>query len=253
MTTAGRLKGRVVVVTGACGSIGRATTRRLAIEGPQAVVALDAQSDFDGLADEVRAAGPDVLCLSIDCTEPDAIAAGFRQIHDRFDRVDVLVNTVGGSVRGKVGEFWCSEPATWRRVIDLSLLSAMRCAREVVPGMRERRQGNIVNIASSAATLPIASMVDYGAAKAGVLGFTRGLALELAPFGVNVNAVSPGPIDTFGLQQLPQVRQRSLEGVPMGRLGRPEEIAAAVAFLAGDDGSFVTGHNLQVNGGKAFS
>ncbi|TPG22176.1 SDR family NAD(P)-dependent oxidoreductase [Variovorax guangxiensis] len=253
MTTAGRLKGRVVVITGACGSIGRATTLRLALEGPEAIVALDAQSNFDRLAEAVRATGPDVVCLSIDCTKPDAIAAGFRQIHDRFARVDVLINTVGGSVRGKIGEFWCSEPSTWQRVIDLSLMSAMWCAREVVPGMRERGRGSIVNIASSAATLPIASMVDYGAAKAGVLGFTRGLALELAPFGVNVNAVSPGPIDTFGLQQLPLVRQRSLEGVPMGRLGSPEEIAAAVAFLAGDDGSFVTGQNLQVNGGKAFS
>lgn len=253
MTTALRLKGRIVVVTGACGNIGRATTLRLAMEGPDAIVAMDAQSDFDGLADVARAAGPDVLCLSVDCSKPDAIAAGFRQIHDRFARVDVLVNTVGGSVRGKVGEFWCSEPATWQRVIDLSLMSAMWCAREVVPGMRERRQGNIVNIASSAATLPIRTLVDYGAAKAGVVGFTRGLALELAPFGVNVNAVSPGPIDTYGLQQLPEVRQRSLEGVPMGRLGKPEEIAAAVAFLAGDDGAFVTGQNLQVNGGKAFS
>lgn len=249
MTTAARLKGRVVVVSGACGNIGRATTLRLALEGAEAIVALDAQSDFDGLADEVRAVGPDVLCLSVDCSQPGAIAAGFRQNHERFDRVDVLVNTVGGSVRGKVGEFWCSEPSTWQRVIELSLMSAMWCAREAVPGMRERRRGNIVNIASSAATLPIASMVDYGTAKAGVLGFTRGLALELAPFGVNVNAVSPGPIDTFGLQQLPEVRQRSPGGVPMGRLGKPEEVAAAVAFLAGDDGSFVTGQNLQVNGG----
>ena len=252
MTTAQRLRGRVVVVTGACGSIGRATTVRLAMEGPEAIVALDAQCDFGGLADDVRAAGPAVLCLSVDCTQPDAIAAGFRQVHDRFARVDVLVNTVGGSVRGKVGEFWCSEPATWRQVIDLSLMSAMWCAREVVPGMRERRRGSIVSIASSAATQPIPTLVDYGAAKAGVLGFTRGLALELAAFGVNVNAVSPGPIDTLGLQQLPEVRQRSLQGVQMGRLGTPEEIAAAVAFLAGDDGTFVTGQNLQVNGGKAF-
>jgi NAD(P)-dependent dehydrogenase (short-subunit alcohol dehydrogenase family) len=250
--TAQRLRGRVVVVTGACGSIGCATTLRLAMEGPEAIVALDAQSDFGGLADEVLTAGPDVLCLSVDCTRQDAIAAGFRQVHDRFGRVDVLVNTVGGSVRAKVGEFWCSEPATWRQVIDLSLMSAMWCAREVVPGMRERRRGSIVSIASSAATQPIPTLVDYGAAKAGVLGFTRGLALELAPFGVNVNAVSPGPIDTLGLQQLPEVRQRSLQGVPMGRLGKPEEIAAAVAFLAGDDGAFVTGQNLQVNGGKAF-
>jgi acetoacetyl-CoA reductase/3-oxoacyl-[acyl-carrier protein] reductase len=253
VTPEGRLKGRVVVVTGACGDIGRATTLRLALEGPEAIVAIDALSDFGCLTDEVRAAGPDVLCLPIDCTQPDAIVAGFRQIHDCFARVDVLVNTVGGSVRDKVGEFWCSEPATWRRVIELSLLSAMLCAREVVPGMRERQRGSIVNIASSAATLPITTMVDYGAAKAGVLGFTRGLALELAPFRVNVNAVSPGPIDTLGLQQLPEVRQRSLLSVPMGRLGKPEEIAAAVAFLAGDDGSFVTGQNLQVNGGKTFS
>jgi NAD(P)-dependent dehydrogenase (short-subunit alcohol dehydrogenase family) len=253
-TRPARLGRSVVVVTGACGGIGRATTLRLAADGPDAIVVLDADASIESLADSLRTAGTRALGLRVDCMNEGEIADAFRQVHDTFGRVDVLVNTVGGSARGKVSEFWCSEPATWRHVIDLSLLSAMLCSRQVAPGMRERQRGKIVNIASSMASLPGPTLVDYSAAKAGVVGFTRGLALELAPFGVNVNAVSPGPTRTRAIEELPAaVKERSLKQVPMGRFGEPIDIANAVAFLACDESSYITGHNLAVSGGKVFN
>lgn len=249
-----RLAGRVAVVTAGSGGIGGATALRLALDGASTVVCMDITPPEDTLVAAIQDAGTEFLHMQLNCTDERATIQAFSAVVARFDRVDILVNGVGGGVRGKVTEFWETQPETWRRVIDVTLTSSLLCAHQVVPGMRERRYGKIINIASSIALAPTPKMVAYASAKAGVIGFTRALAIELAPFGINVNAVSPGPIATKSLLGLPaEVIANSRDAVPMGFLGEPSDVANAVAFLARDESRYITGQNIAVNGGRAFN
>jgi NAD(P)-dependent dehydrogenase (short-subunit alcohol dehydrogenase family) len=250
----GRLKDRIAVVTAAAGGIGGATALRLARDGAKAVVAIDTNPAVKRMQESIEASGSIGLGIELDCTDEKAVVAAFADIVARFGRIDILVNGVGGGGGGRNREFVDSESDMWRRVVDVTLLSTMICTRQVVNGMRERRYGKILNIASSIALVPTPKMVEYASAKAGVIGFTRSLALELAPFGVTVNAVSPGPIKTAATDSLPpDVLARSVNAVPMGHIGVPSDIANAVAFLVSDEASYVTGQNLAVNGGRAFN
>jgi len=251
-TAAGRLAGRIAVVTAAAGGIGGATARRLARDGA-VVVAIDQAPAVKEIQASVHASGGQAIGLEADCTDEAAVVRAFGDIASRHGRIDILVNAVGGGVV-RPSEFWCSESTVWRRVIDVTLVSAMLCARQVVPGMRERRYGKILNISSSVAVQPAPALADYSAAKAGILGFTRSIAFELAPFGINVNAVSPGPIQTKGMDALPpEVKARSVSLVPMGYIGQPDDVANAVSFLVSDESRYITGQNLAVNGGRAYN
>jgi NAD(P)-dependent dehydrogenase (short-subunit alcohol dehydrogenase family) len=250
----GRLKDRIAVVTAAAGGIGGATALRLARDGAKAVVAIDTSANVKLMQDSINAAGSEGLGIQLDCTNEEDVVAAFADILRGFGRIDVLVNGVGGGGGGKNREFVDSDSEMWRRVVDVTLLSTMLCSRQVVNGMRDRRYGRILNIASSIALVPTPKMVEYASAKAGVIGFTRSLALELAPFGVTVNAVSPGPIKTAATDRLPPaVLAKSDDAVPMGHIGVPSDIANAVAFLVSDEAGYITGQNLAVNGGRAFN
>ncbi len=249
----GRLKDRIAVVTAAAGGIGGATALRLARDGAKAVVAIDTSPNVKQMEESIRATGCEGLGIQLDCTDED-VATAFVDILRRFGRIDVLVNGVGGGGGGKNREFVDSASEMWRRVVDVTLLSTMICSRQVVNGMRDRRYGKILNIASSIALVPTPMMVEYASAKAGVIGFTRSLALELAPFGVTVNAVSPGPIKTAATDNLPPaVLAKSVDAVPMGHIGIPSDIANAIAFLVSDEAGNITGQNLAINGGRAFN
>ena len=246
-----KLAGRVAVVTGAANGIGRAAALCLAREGADLAL-LDHEAD--ALADVARQAaalGRQVLPIHVDCTDRSQVEQAFRSIDATFGRTDVLFNNVGQSARERASEFWQSDPDTWRFVLDVSLTSAMLCTRQVVPGMRERRAGKIINMSSESAFYGDVGLVDYSAAKMGVVGFTRALARELAPFRVNVNAVAPGAIRTRAHDRLPaEVIDRIREGTPMGFVGEPEDVGNVVAFLASDDSRFVTGQTLLIDGGR---
>jgi len=246
-----KLADRICVVTGAANGIGRASALCLARAGADVAV-LDREADnLAKVAHEIETLGRRALPLVLDCTVQSEVEQAFRQIHQIFDRVDVLFNNVGQSAREKASEFWCSDPATWRFVLDVSLLSAMLCTRQVVAGMRERRSGKIVNMSSESAFYGDVGLVDYSAAKMGVVGFTRALARELAPFRVNVNAVAPGAIRTRAHQRLPAaVIDRIRDGTPMGFIAEPEDVGNVVVFLAGDDSRFITGQSLLIDGGR---
>ena len=254
---AGRLKDRIAVVTAAAGGIGGATALRLARDGAKVVVAIDTSPNVTQMQESIEAAGSKGLGIKLDCTHEEEVAVAFADIVRRFGRIDILVNGVGGGGGGGGGmvkEFVDSDSDMWRRVVDVTLLSTMICSRQVVNGMREREYGKILNIASSIALVPTPKMVEYASAKAGVIGFTRSLALELAPFGVTVNAVSPGPIKTAATDSLPPaVLAKSVDAVPMGHIGIPSDIANAVAFLVSDEAGYITGQNLAINGGRAFN
>lgn len=248
-----KLADRICVVTGAANGIGRASALCLARAGAD-VALLDREADsLAAVAREIEALGRRALPVVLDCTAESQIQQAFDRIQGTFNRIDVLFNNVGRSAREKASEFWCSDPATWRFVLNVSLMSAMLATRQVVAGMRERRSGKIINMSSESAFYGDVGLVDYSAAKLGAMGFTRALARELAPFHVNVNAVAPGAIGTRAHQRLPaEVIDRIRDGTPMGYIGEPEDVGNVVVFLASDDSRFITGQTLLIDGGRCM-
>jgi NAD(P)-dependent dehydrogenase (short-subunit alcohol dehydrogenase family) len=247
----GRLAGKVAVVTGAANGIGRASALRLARDGARLVL-LDRERDpLEDAVAAIRAAGGEALPLAADCTDAGALASAFAAVRERLGPVDILFNNVGQSARDRASEFWCSEPDTWRFVIEVSLMTALSCTRHVAPEMRARRSGKIVNMSSESAFFGDVGLVDYSAAKMGVVGFTRALARELAPFHVNVNVVCPGAIRTRAHDRLPPVViDRVRQSVPMGYVAEPEDVANAVAFLASEESRYITGQSILIDGGR---
>jgi NAD(P)-dependent dehydrogenase (short-subunit alcohol dehydrogenase family) len=246
-----RFADRIALVTGAANGIGRASALRLAREGADLVV-VDREGDtLQGVAREIEAAGRRVLPITADWTDPGAVEAAFAAIRQRFGRIDILFNNVGQSARERATEFHLSEEATWRFVIEVSLLATMRATRLAVEEMRSRRSGRIVNMSTESAFYGDVGFADYAAAKMGVVGFTRSLARELAPFRVNVNAVCPGAIRTRAHDRLPkEVIDKVRNSVPMGYVAEPEDVAGVVAFLASDDARYITGQSILIDGGR---
>jgi NAD(P)-dependent dehydrogenase (short-subunit alcohol dehydrogenase family) len=243
-----RLPGRVAVITGGGSGIGLATARRLASEGATVVIA-----DVDG--DTGTAAAEEVggLFVRTDVTSERDVEALFRAADDAYGRIDIAFNNAGIAPPAD-DSILSTEPDTWDLVQDVNLKSVYLCSRAVLPYMRLRRKGSIINTASFVAVLGSAtSQVAYTASKGGVLAMTRELGVQFAREGIRVNALCPGPVNTPLLRDLfakdPERAQRRLVHVPMGRFAEAEELAAAVAFLASDDSSFITASTFLVDGG----
>ena len=238
---------KTAVVTGAGSGIGRAIALRLATEGARVAV-----TDVDEAAARavVREASGVVLALRLDVTDAETIHAAITEAERALGPLDVLVNNAGWD---KVEPFVESAVATWDKLLTINLKGPLLCAHAVLPGMITRGSGRIVSIASDAGRVGSSGEAVYSAAKAGVIGFSKTLAREVARHGINVNVVCPGPTDTPLLAGIagdnPKLVQALARAVPLGRLGRPEEVAAAVAFLASDDAGFITGQTLSVSGG----
>jgi NAD(P)-dependent dehydrogenase (short-subunit alcohol dehydrogenase family) len=247
----GRLRGRVAVVSGAANGIGRASALRLAAEGADLMIADREDDALQAVARAIERQGRQALAIAADWTDGGAVRDAFAAARRRFGRVDILFNNVGQSARERASEFHRSEEGVWRFVIEVSLLATMRATREVVEEMRERRSGRIINMSTESAFYGDVGLVDYAAAKMGVVGFTRSLARELAPFQVNVNAVCPGAIRTRAHERLPaEVIDRVRRSVPMGYVAEPEDVAGVVAFLASDDARYITGQSILIDGGR---
>jgi NAD(P)-dependent dehydrogenase (short-subunit alcohol dehydrogenase family) len=246
-----RFADKVVVVSGAANGIGRATALRFAHEGAQ-IVAIDREEEtLETVAGIIERLGRRVLPLVADWTDAPAVRDAFAAIRREFGRIDILFNNVGQSAREQASEFHLSREETWRFVVEVSLLATMRATREVVEEMRTRRSGRIVNMSSESAFYGDIGFVDYAAAKMGVVGFTRSLARELAPFQVNVNVVCPGAIRTRAHDRLPkEVIDKVRSSVPMGYVAEPDDVAGVVAFLASDDARYVTGQSILIDGGR---
>ncbi|MGV0759124.1 SDR family NAD(P)-dependent oxidoreductase [Tistrella mobilis] len=243
-----RFSGKVVIVTGAANGIGAATVRRFLGEGAR-VVGVDL--DDVGLAAVFDGAGTDGMAVAGDCTDPAVLGRAYMQAVDRFGPIDVLFNNVGQSARERAGPFHASEEGTWRFVMEISLMTTLRMTRLVLPEMRSRGTGRIINMSSDGAFAGDAGIVDYAAAKMGVIGFTRALARENAGLGITVNAVAPGAIATRAHDRLtPEVVDRIKAQTPAGFVGVPEDVAGVVAFLASDDARYVTGQTLLIDGGR---
>ncbi len=243
--------GRTALVTGAAHGIGRAIALALADEGHRiAVVDKDAAALHE-LAASLEAQGVRHRAEIGDCLDGAFVEEACARIESDLAPVDVLVNNVGQSARERAGPFLESRPETWTYVVEISLMSTLRLTRRIAPGMKRRGWGRVINVSSDAALVGDAGLADYAAAKAGLLGFTKSLARELAESGVTVNAVCPGAIRTRALASLPaDVAERVRDGIPMKRLGEPEDVAALAAFLAGEGSGYVTGQTFLVDGGR---
>jgi NAD(P)-dependent dehydrogenase (short-subunit alcohol dehydrogenase family) len=243
-----RLAGRVAVITGGGSGIGLATARRLAAEGATVVVA-----DVDAAAGEAAAAEVGGSSVALDVTDDAAVEALFQGTVDAHGTVDIAFNNAGISPPDD-DSILVTGLEAWRRVQEVNLTSVFLCCKHVIPHMQRQGRGSIINTASFVATLGAAtSQISYTASKGGVLAMTRELGVEFARQGIRVNALCPGPVNTPLLQELfakdPERAARRMVHVPMGRFGEADEIAAAVAFLASDDASFITASTFLVDGG----
>jgi NAD(P)-dependent dehydrogenase (short-subunit alcohol dehydrogenase family) len=243
-----RLQDRVAVITGAASGIGLSTARRLAAEGAHVVVA-----DVDEQAGKEAADAVDGMFVQTDVTSDDDVRQLYEAAHDRYGRVDIAFNNAGISPPDDDSILSTGLDA-WRRVQEVNLTSVYLCCRHVIPYMQRQGKGSIVNTASFVAMLGSAtSQISYTASKGGVLAMSRELGVQFAREGIRVNALCPGPVNTPLLKELfakdPERAARRLVHVPMGRFAEADEIAAAVAFLASDDSSFITASTFLVDGG----
>lgn len=242
---------KVVVVTGGAQGIGAAAALDfLAKNARVAVLDLDCQPLEQRLCDSPSMAAR-CLTVSGDCTDPSVISGFFDQVEATWGGIDILFNNVGQSARERSGPFAESLESTWRFVLEVSLLTSMRACRRVVAGMCERKFGRIINMSSDAAFVGDAGLTDYATAKMGIVGLTRSLAREVAAKGVTVNAICPGAIRTraHALLNL-EILERIVLQTPAGFIGEPEDVAAAVSFLASDGARFITGQTLLIDGGR---
>lgn len=246
------LQGKVALVTGARRGMGRTHALALAAQGAKVVITDIDLRECELVAGEISASGGETLCLNLDVSNKENVDQVFDEVIKRFGRLDILVNNAG---------IYASKPflemseEEWVRMIDTNLKGQFLCAQRAAKEMAKNKWGRIINIASIASGqvgVGIAGGAHYTASKGGIIGMSETLAIELAPYGINVNVVAPGAIDTpmaNSLEMPKEVLAGLMAKIPLHRMGRPEEVSAAVVFLASEEASYVTGSTLYVDGG----
>src|SRR5712691_4214491 len=241
------LQDRVALVTGASQGIGRATSLALASAGAKVAAAARNVEKLAAVVAKIAAAGGEALAVPMDLADAEQVKAGFKQALERFGKLDILVNNAaitrdGLAVRMKADD--------WEVVLRTNLTGAHLCMQQALPPMMRARAGRIINISSVVAQSGNPGQANYVAAKAGLIGLTKAIAVEIASRNITVNAVAPGFIETPMTAVLPdKVKEELKTRIPLGRLGSARDVAAAIVFLASDEAAYITGHVLNVNGG----
>jgi NAD(P)-dependent dehydrogenase (short-subunit alcohol dehydrogenase family) len=255
------LKDRVAIITGGSVGMGRSTALKFAEEGCSVVVADVNDAEGKKTIETVSQKGKEGLYIHCDVTDTRQVQDLISKVISKFGKIDIMDNNAGGILGQPSGIIEEITDERWQKIIDLNLKSAFLCCRAVVPHMKEKKYGKIINLSSMGAVDPPGAGADYNTAKAGILGLTYDLALELAPFNIYVNAIVPGPIRTPFWDPLVKAvpdadalfAAVAKNEVPLGRMGTPEEIANSALFLASDLSSYVTGQALYVAGGQPLS
>jgi len=241
------LKDKVAVVTGASQGIGREAALALAEAGAKVAVAARNEEKLAALVKDIAAVGGEAFAVKMDVADAEQVKVGFKQVVEKFGRLDILVNNAAVTRDGLAMRM---KKDDWDAVLQTNLTGAHLCIQQVLPIMMKARAGRIINISSVVAQSGNAGQANYVAAKAGLIGLTKAIAIEIASRGVTVNAVAPGFIETPMTDVLPdKVKEDLKTRIPLGRMGSPRDVAAAIMFLASDEAAYITGHVLNVNGG----
>jgi len=242
-----RLEGKTALVTGASQGIGAAIAERLAAQGARVVLAARNEEKLGEVAARIAAAGGTATSLRLDLAAAAEIAERLKALPAEWSEIEILVNNAGVTADNLLARMSLEQ---WQRVIDTNLTGTFAVTRELVRGMIRKRWGRVISVTSVVGLMGNAGQANYAAAKAGLIGFTKSVARELASRNVTANLVAPGFVETAMTDALPEaVRQKMLADIPAGRFGRGDEIAAAIAFLASDEAAYVTGQVLNVSGG----
>ena len=245
-----RMKGKRCVVTGGASGIGRAIALAFGREGAHVAILDWNEKSAETTARDVMELGVSAFAVTVDVSDEASVGAAFAQTAKQFGTIDVLVNNAGISDSAHVADM---SVEAWDRMIAINLRSVFLCTRLVLPGMISQRWGRIISTSSQLAHKGGVELAHYCAAKAGILGFTRSLAYEVAEYGITVNAICPGPIDTALSAALSEEwRARKRAELPLGRFGTVEEIAPTAVLLASDEGSYYTGASMNPNGGDVM-
>jgi len=241
------LKDKVALVTGASQGIGWDIAQALVVAGAKVAVAARTEEKLALLVGEIAAAGGEAIAIKMDVADAEQVKSGFKQVIEKFGRLDILVNNAaitrdGLAVRMKADD--------WDAVIRTNLTGAHICIQQALGTMMRARAGRIINVSSVVAQMGNAGQANYVAAKAGLIGLTKAIAMEIASRNITVNAVAPGFIETPMTNVLSdKVKEELKARIPLGRLGVPRDVAASIVFLASDEAAYITGHVLDVNGG----
>jgi 3-oxoacyl-[acyl-carrier protein] reductase len=243
--------GRVIAITGAGRGIGLATARRFAALGDRlAPNHLDAGENLDAGIADAKAKGGDAMALKGDISRPDEATAFVRAAEERYGQIDVLINNAGILISVATEECTWDQ---WARTIAVNLSGTWSCLRAALPGMIKRRSGRIINVSSELGLIGYPTYAAYSASKGGVIALTKAVAKEMAPHGILVNSVAPGPIETDMLiNDTIEYNDETRAQIPLRRFGRPDEIAAVVVAVAGEAGSYMVGQIISPNGGTAI-
>ncbi|HXN65849.1 MAG TPA: 3-oxoacyl-[acyl-carrier-protein] reductase [Candidatus Acidoferrales bacterium] len=241
------LKDRVALVTGASQGIGRATALALASAGAKVACAARNVEKLESVVAEIGAMDREARAIPMDVADAEQVKAGFKQVTERFGRLDILVNNAAVTRDGLALRMKADD---WESVLRTNLTGAHLCIQQALGLMLRQRSGRIINITSVVAQTGNAGQANYVAAKAGLIGLTRAIAVEVASRSITVNAVAPGFVTSPMTDPLPQsVKDTMLARIPLGRMGADADVAAAIVFLASDEAAYITGHVLNVNGG----
>ena len=241
------LSGRVALVTGASQGIGRACALRLAKDGAALAVAARNQEKLNELVNEITAAGGKAAAFSVDVGDEEQIKTAVKSALSQFGKIDILINNAGITHDQLVMRM---KRADWDSVLNTNLTSAYLCIQQVISSMLKQRWGRIVNVSSIFGQMGQAGQANYAASKAGLIGLTMAIAREVGSRNITCNAIAPGFIETAMTSVLSEeFKQNAVKMIPLGRVGTPDDVASAVAFLASDEAAYITGHVLNVNGG----
>jgi 3-oxoacyl-[acyl-carrier protein] reductase len=241
------LKDKVALVTGASQGIGWDIAQALVVAGAKVAVAARTEEKLALLVGEIQTAGGEAIAVKMDVADAEQVKAGFKQVIEKFGRLDILVNNAAITRDGLAVRM---KPDDWDAVIRTNLTGAHLCIQQALGVMMRARSGRIINVSSVVAQMGNAGQANYVAAKAGLIGLTKAIAMEIASRNITVNAVAPGFIETPMTDVLSdKVKEELKTRIPLGRLGVPRDVAASIVFLASDEAAYITGHVLDVNGG----